>query len=69
MGVQNTQVCGTNKLYHQVQKITAPLLHSKIKCNLDEMKEQYQKSCFHKYLRLNKKNTPVVGNDLEGSHT
>ena len=69
MGVLNTQMCRTNKLYHQVQKITAPPLHGGLKCNLDEMKKQYQRSYFHDYLKLNRKNAPVVGDNLEGSHT
>ena len=66
MGVQNTRVCKTNKLYHQIQKITALSLHGKIRCNLDKMKEQYQKSYYHDYLKLNRKNAPVVGDDPEG---
>ena len=69
MGVRNTRVCGTNKFYHQVQKITAPPLHGRLRCNLDEMKEQYQKSYFHDYFKLNRRNAPVVGDDLGGSHT
>ena len=67
-GVRNTRVCRTNKLYHQVQKITAPLLHGRLRCNLDEMKEQYQKSYFHDCFKLNGKIALVVGDDLGGSH-
>ena len=66
MGVRNTRVCGTNKLYHQVHKITAPPLHGGLSCNLDEMKEEYQKSYFHDYSKLNRRNAPVVGDDLGG---
>ena len=62
-------MCGTNKLYHQVQKITAPPLHGRLRCNLDEMKEQYQKSYFHDYFKLNKRIALVVSDDLGGSHT